>query len=184
MTQPAGPPNVQEAIKAFKDAQEQRVNHWKEYDEAIAIFTAQQESTHSDRRNGSMTTPMTNGTSSGHYQSEALPMTEDIFTKIVSLVTSGLLDSSHIVRAIETELRTRFHEVQLADLVGKVQDLENKVLRNIVQRDQIVRSAQLEGRQEDHESINRYNHEVQDYREEIQELMSEINAEVAELTAQ
>lgn len=187
MTQESsGPSSVFEAIKAFKDAQEQRVNHWKEYDEAIALY---QTSTNADAastsplNNGSAATT-TNGarlTESNHYRTEALPMTDEIFTKILSLVTSGLLDSSHCVRAVETELRTRFNQVTIANYIGQVQDLENKVLRSIVERDQSKRTAMVEGRDIDDESLRQKDKNVTVYRQEIQELMAEINAEVAEL---
>lgn len=108
-------------------------------------------------------------------------MTDGVFTKILSLVTSGLLDSSHCVRAVETELRSRFNQSTLAGYVGQVQNLENKVLRCIVERDQSKRTAMVEGRDVDEESLRQKDASVREYRQEIQDLMAEINAEVAEL---
>lgn len=194
MTQEAGPPNVLEVIKAFKDAQEQRVNHWKEYDKAIALYekdqhqsctinqTVQEEGGSNNGDGSTAGGRCSHGASSnGHYHTDPLPMSDDIFAKILSLVTSGLLDSSHSVRAVETELRSRFHQNQLADLVGQVQDLENKVLRKIVQRDQDNRKAALEGRDIDQKALRQQDSAIQDCRQEIQELVAEINAEVAEM---
>lgn len=200
MTLEAGPPNVLEAIKAFKDAQEQRVNHWKEYDEAVALYEKDQHQmtstsiTHPvlerEERSGNVGETAAaaagerrcrNGASSGHYHTDPLPMTDDIFAKILSLVTSGLLDSSHSVRTVETELRSRFHQNALADMVGQVQDLENQVLRKIVQRDQDKRKAVVEGRDTDQEALRQQDAAIRDCRQQIQELITEINAEVAEM---
>jgi hypothetical protein len=184
MTQEAGgPPTVFEAVKAFKDAQEQRVNHWKEYDEAIALYqkgsTTNAEDT--DTTPSNEIRKASGSSSAEHYRTEPIPMTDEIFTKILSLVTSGLLDSSHCVRAVETELRSRFNQATLADYVGKVQDLENIVLRTIVERDQTRRSAMVEGRDVDEDSLRQKDQSIQANRQEIQDLMAEINAEVAEL---
>jgi hypothetical protein len=189
MAQEAGPPSVFEAIKAFRSAQEQRVNHWKEYDEAIALYQHSTTTEGGQADTASLAAeapPSLNGSSSsngasGHYRTEAMPMTDDIFTKILSLVTSGLLDSSHCVRAVETELRSRFNQPTLANYVGQVQDLENKVLRCIVERDQTKRTAMVQGRDIDRESLRQKDANVREYRQEIQDLIAEINAEVAEL---
>ncbi|UZJ57159.1 hypothetical protein CBS101457_006479 [Exobasidium rhododendri] len=191
MTQEAGPSSIQDAVKAFKDAQEQRVNHWKEYDEAMALYQQQSRSTlasttsNQTPSNGNLgaaaAAAAAAGESSGHYHAEVVPLTDDVFVKILALVTSGLLDSSHIVRAIETELRTRFNQRLLADLVGHIQDLENAVLRSIVRRDQSIRTANVEGRNIHDSDIQQENLAVQNHRQEIQELMAEINAEMAEM---
>lgn len=179
MAHEAGPPTVFEAVKAFQRAQEQRVSHWREYDDAIALY---QHSTNTEGGQASTAAHSpTKGTRSAHYHTEAMPMTDGVFTKILSLVTSGLLDSSHCVRAVETELRSRFNQSTLAGYVGQVQNLENKVLRCIVERDQSKRTAMVEGRDVDEESLRQKDASVREYRQEIQDLMAEINAEVAEL---
>ena len=178
MTQEAGPSSVLDAVKAFKDAQEQRVNHWREYDEALALYQSSSQQTPPLASRGAHVDGANPGGS--HYRSEPLPMTDDIFAKVLSLVTSGLLDSSHSVRAVETELRSRFKQERLASLVGQVQDAENAVLRCIVQRDQEWRRADVQGR--DHSGgSGQQDAAVQTHRQQIQDLMDEINAEVAEM---
>jgi hypothetical protein len=181
MTQEAGPSSVRDAVKAFKDAQEQRVNHWKEYDEAVALYHQQPRSISTNGSSILTTAAATAAAESGHYHTDPLPITDDVFVKILALVTSGLLDSSHSVRAIETELRTRFNQPLLADLIGKIQDLENAVLRSIVQRDRTIRKANVEGRDIHDGDIQQKNLTIQNCRQEIQELMTEVNAEVAEM---
>lgn len=177
--------------------------HWKEYDEALEHYERTNLNTENrndvDEEENPTSTSQTqqvphrcgpqpgshasNGTSSSHndhYHSVALPMTDEIFSKILSLVTSGLLDCSHSARAIETELRTALQRPDLARMVGKVQDHENVVLRNIVERDQNKRIAKLEGRDLT-DVIQQSNQQVDQARERIQESMEDIAAEMAEL---
>lgn len=115
-----------------------------------------------------------------HYHSVALPMTDAIFSKILALVTSGLLDCSHSARAIETELRTALQRPDLARMVGQVQDEENVVLRSVVERDQNKRIAKLEGRDLT-DVIQQSNQQINQARERIQGSMEDIAAEMAEL---
>lgn len=105
-------------------------------------------------------------------------MSDEIYAKILSLVTSGLLDCSHSVRAIETELRSALNRPDLALLVGRVQDLENSVLRNIVERDQSKRRASLQDREVGDE-LNQLDDRIQSDRASIQETMDEIQGEIA-----
>lgn len=196
---PAGPSTPREALDEFKKVQSRRVAHWKEYDEAlehyertnVAADDAQQHAHQQLTGSSSGAAASTHrcGVSahdaqppgrSDHYHTVELPMTDSIFAKIVSLVTSGLLDCSHCVRAIETELRTQLGREDLASLVGKVQDIENRVLRTIVQRDQNRRIGKVEGRDMS-ESIAQANSDISSLRRDIQDSMEEINAEIADL---
>lgn len=183
----AGPSSVREALDEFKEVQSRRVAHWKEYEEAMAHYERTdlpqygKEAQSDDKAHRCGAPPSSDGRpASDHYRSAALPMTDAILSKVMSLVTSGLLDCSHCVRTIETELRGNLRSSQLADLVGNVQDQENKVLRTIVQRDQNKRIGKLEGRDMS-EDIQQANEEVIVLRRGIQDLMSEINAELADL---
>ncbi|PWN32185.1 uncharacterized protein FA14DRAFT_182097 [Meira miltonrushii] len=199
----AGPQSALEALKAFKEVQERRIAHWKEYDEALEHYerTNLNAETRDDADEEEETTSTSqtqqvphrcgpqpgshssNGTSASHndhYHSVALPMTDEIFSKILSLVTSGLLDCSHSARTIETELRTALQRPDLARMVGQVQDHENSVLRKIVERDQTKRIAKLEGR-DLNDAIQFSNQQINQARERIQESMEDIAAEMAEL---
>lgn len=192
-------------MNQIKEVQERRVAHWKEYDEALEHYERTnlnvieseevapgneeeiESSVHSQqishRCGPQPTSHLTNGSSTAHndhYHSVALPMTDAIFSKILALVTSGLLDCSHSVRAIETELRTALQRPDLARMVGHVQDDENKVLRNTVERDQNKRLAKMEGRDLT-DVIGQSNEQIKQARERIQESMEEISAEMAEL---
>lgn len=179
--------------------------HWKEYDEAlehyertnlfadenISVAGQEQASAKHPVENGGQATtghrcgsshvPAASGMGTpGHYHSVALPMSDAIFSKVLALVTSGLLDCSHSVRAVETEMRTTLARPDLASLVGQVQGMENGVLRHIVERDQNKRIAKVEGRDLS-AVITQHDQAVQQQRSLIQDVMAEINAEMAEL---
>lgn len=203
----AGPSTALEALQAFKEAQERRVAHWQEYDEAMKHYDenatprlANPNSSSNDageirdmpadssiaqsanqQNQGQGRGCGAGGHAHGHYDEGPLPISDELMAKILSLVTSGLLDCSHAVRAVETELRSsRLHRPDLADLVGKIQSLENAVLRATVSRDQTRRRAKLEARDLDAD-ISASQITVQETRQEIAEVMAEINAEMAEL---
>lgn len=197
----AGPSTALEALQAFKEAQERRVAHWQEYDEAMRHYDdstprLQQASSNDAGEIRTGPTPSSEAAStsgqgqgrgrgcghgsSSHYDEGPLPISDELMAKILSLVTSGLLDCSHTVRTVETELRTALSRSDLADLVGKVQALENTVLRSIVERDQNKRRARLEARDLDAD-IQASEATVRQTRQEIAEVMTEINAEMAEL---
>lgn len=247
----SGPATAVEALQAFRETQERRVAHWKEYEEALGIYertnlNARAEADRSGANDSDSSewsraalngrTPQKNGTEHGetaegasassaaiaaaaargaaghrcgappssasedvgdgsaasgggvgdgdggnHYHSVELPMTDEIFNKVLSLVTSGLLDCSHAVRTVETELRTALGRPDLARLVGRVQDLENAVLRSVVERDQTKRRAKVEGRDLSTEDMLRLDAAIRENRAEIQETMGDIGAEMAEL---
>lgn len=183
---PEPPRSLLTILRTFMDTQQRRVNLWNEYDEAMEGHIkanadtastngsqhAEQQTTESVPANdASATSPhepqshhehSANGgcahTGSGHYQSTPLPLSNpDLMTRIISLVTSGLLDCAHETRAIALELAsptsqteagsdqateapsddgTAADRARLSLLVNSVQDCENVVLRSIVQRDQ------------------------------------------------
>jgi len=177
----------------YQEVQERRVAHWKEYDEALEHYERtnlnvennntpeeDEESTSQTQQIQHRCGPQTNSHSSNHYHSVELPMTDAVFSKILALVTSGLLDCSHSARAIETELKTALQRTDLARLVGQVQDQENIVLRKVVERDQNKRIAKIEGR-DLNDVIQQSNQQINQARERIQEKMEDIAAEMAEL---
>lgn len=169
--------------------------HWKEYDEAQEHY-ARSSNQHVDRPEarehhrhdasehwGRQRCAPSLGQQRAHsndanYATVVTPMSDEIYAKILSLVTSGLLDCSHSVRAIETELRSALNRPDLALLVGRVQDLENSVLRNIVERDQSKRRASLQDREVGDE-LNQLDDRIQSDRASIQETMDEIQGEIA-----
>lgn len=84
----------------------------------------------------------------GHYASNPESLASDgLITRIVSLVTSGLLDCAHETRALSLEVRHGSHygerRAELADQVDAVQEAENDVLRKVVRRDQ-ARKVEVE----------------------------------------
>lgn len=122
-------------------------------------------------------------------------------SEILRLVTSSLLDCSHQTRAIQVELETKFHRKDLGDRVRKVQDLENGLLRKVVERDQVRKVGQLiyrneqdseageegEGgeetdKRERESKVKGLQDEIKELKEEIEEEMSELRAEIAELS--
>ncbi|CAD6907262.1 unnamed protein product [Tilletia controversa] len=127
--------------------------------------------------------------------------------QILNLVTQGLLSCSHQSRMLEAHLRnpatsdTTGEEVDLtpqpalARLLGTVQDLENRLLRTTVKRDQLRTNAlhavttvddertspnDPSANQAEIDELQRERHQI---REEINEAMAEVQAEIAELQA-
>ncbi|KAE8233723.1 hypothetical protein CF326_g1239 [Tilletia indica] len=128
--------------------------------------------------------------------------------QILNLVTQGLLSCSHQSRLLEAHLRNPATDESstqtslapqpaLARLLGTVQDLENRLLRTTVKRDQLRTNALHSGDEDSQdqtrittsdgdaagtiEELQRERHKI---REEINEAMAEIQAEIAELQAE
>lgn len=174
---PDPPHNALSVLKTFMETQQRRVNHWKEYDEAIEEHLKQVvqpprrpsgtadlgelqsasgreaepavEGQGEDAQQGSNARPLVNRHDGqhrhahSHYESTPQPLDDELVARVISLVTSGLLDCGHETRAIELEL-THSANLQpdgapLGRLIGQVQDRENEVLRKVVKRDQIRR---------------------------------------------
>lgn len=220
-----GAPSVLAALQTFKATQERRVATWSEYEDAIRVHlnTSQSNSSHvesqndagerrtkDDEENDQISSSQGlqecshshgNGASHDHYQSPQ-SINNNVMSEILRLVTSSLLDCSHESRVIQTELETKFQRKDLSDLVGRIQDLENKLLRNIVERDQIRKIDQLrkeegqvdedqegeglsleerEKKLEDEKKVEKLEKEIGGIKEEIEDQMMEIRAELAEL---
>lgn len=220
-----GAPSILAALQTFKATQERRVSTWSEYEDAIKVHlnTFQSSNSHvesqndagerrtkDDDENGQTSQGLQecshshgNDGSHDHYQSPQ-SINNNVMSEILRLVTSSLLDCSHESRVIQTELETKFQRKDLSDLVGRIQDLENKLLRNIVERDQIRKIDQLrkeEGQEdedqegeglsleerekklEDEKKVEKLEKEIGGIKEEIEDQMMEIRAEIAELEA-
>ena len=245
-------PTLLEALQAFKQAQERRVAHWAEYEEAMKAFFEPSAGQKSDadadeeeesgastirRRRGPINGSQnleesTEGSASNdqhtHYDAQLRTLDEGVMSQILRLVTTGLLECSHEVRAIQIELaaprsadatsplgamddgaevrstpsitgtaagegemslkspQPRPAELirpDLAAIIGSVQDLENALLRQIVQRDQARRLERIESDSVTNtsEDIAQAQREIARIKGEITEKMQEINAEMAEL---
>lgn len=172
---------------------------------------------------------------SSHYDSTPLPLSDPgLLARIISLVTSGLLDCAHETRTIALELGSPSTAPEatsassaptangdhpgsngsigssssnvgpapfgprpdLARTIGKIQDLENSVLRKIVRRDQLRRGwvapptasedatqgSRSQSKEEEEEEVQELGAEIERLRkEEIAELMTEVRGEMADL---
>lgn len=190
---PQPPTDVLTILRTFMDTQQRRVNLWKEYEDAMEAHLSSRETLPDQEEQ----TPQ--GTQ-GHYASEAVSLQDPtLMTRIISLVTSGLLDCSHETRTIALQLnddgsdsesegqRQSTYRPDMARLIGKIQDTENEVLRCIVKRDTIRRTAKGEERElsaQEQEEVQESTRLVQRLREEkVQELVDEIRAEMTDLQA-
>ncbi|KDN52276.1 hypothetical protein K437DRAFT_254464 [Tilletiaria anomala UBC 951] len=194
-----------EALQAFEVAQRRRVAHWKEYHEAMLAFTQGQltnsvsasndlagDTIEPRYLNGNATKEpfSASGPPSNHYDPAPRSIDEGVMTQILRLVTSGLLECSHEVRAIQIELQSQasFNRPDLAEVVSSVQDLENSLLRKIVARDQALRLEALEAgspstglARDRSEDVAEYQEQIAHIKQEIMERMQDISAEIAEL---
>lgn len=174
-----------ELLKAVKEVQERRVALWREYDDAFSIFLSP--------TNGAATADpvIENGTSTGRgcaadaahsSATGAAPISEDLLTQILQITTQGLIECSHRLRSIQLELR---HSPlpHLAILTDSIQTHENTLLRSIVQRDQLRRSA-AQSEVDTTPDIDRLQTEIQETRTALGELMQEVAAETADLAAE
>lgn len=163
---------------------------------------------------------------SSHYDSTPLPLSDPgLLARIISLVTSGLLDCAHETRTIALELSSPTSSAEgaaaassssvptatatapasapfdprpdLARTIGRIQDLENTVLRKIVRRDQLRRgwvapsavgedvttdSTASHSKEEEEAEVQELDAEIERLRkEEIAELMTEVRGEMADL---
>ncbi len=237
------PTTLLQALQAFKEAQARRVAHWQEYEEAMKAFFKDADLAAGGSSSGGSGSSNTRGPVNGsrnndaadepsnttaaeaahahshshsHYDPPPRSIDDGVMTQILRLVTSGLLECSHEVRAIQIELggptssssstaaaadaagttaetgasSTQFNRPDLAKLVGSVQDLENALLRKIVQRDQARRLASLaspsaeadaDGNGSKEAEVRQAQRDIAGIKEEINEKMQEVNAEIAEL---
>ncbi|PWN53749.1 hypothetical protein IE53DRAFT_383746 [Violaceomyces palustris] len=160
------------ALKSFKECQERRVAHWNEYEDAMKTHLSPSanrvaereprgvhgEATELDPRmtGSSLNDPgqiLLNHSCSAHDHGSngagvgsGRGIDDGVMKEILRLVTEGLISCSHEARAIQTELLTnpRLNRSDLSEMVGGIQDLENKVLKNIVRRDQLRRLEVLD----------------------------------------
>lgn len=191
------------ALKAVKSTQEKRVAFWAEYEDALGAHLAVPlseggESGRGEREGAGARDPdgegqeLANGSvsghghdhghghSHGHYDPPPRGLDDVVMVEVLRLVTQGLLDCSHTLRTLETELRTTLARPDLARLAGQIQDGENELLRTTVRRDQLRKVARLEERDAE-EEVRALDGEVKRLRESIGELMQEVNAEMAEM---
>lgn len=193
-----------ELLKAVKEVQERRISVWREYDDAFDTFlNPSSTSSSSGPVNGSLNTDShpshpsqstssesntTSGRCSG-CSTTPIPLSEDLLAQIVQITTQALIECSHRLRSIQTEL-SHSPSPNLATLADRIQTKENALLRTIVQRDQL-RKTTLKPFQETtngdrdeaeaKETIARLDQEVKKTRREIAELMQEVYAESLEL---
>lgn len=181
-----------ELLKAVKEVQERRVAVWREYDDAFDTFLSPSSSS-SLPVNGSQHNPdpvsyaETSGRGCAGCSTTTIPLSEDLLAQIMQITTQALIECSHRLRIIQTELN-HSSAPHLARLVDAVQLKENALLRNVVQRDQLrkttLRPALGEVERDDEEArgrIAQLDGEVKSVRGEIAELMQEVYAEGVEL---
>ncbi|PWN23452.1 hypothetical protein BCV69DRAFT_119924 [Microstroma glucosiphilum] len=241
---PAPPKDVLSILRTFLETQQRRVGLWNEYEEAmeghLRAVKAEKDQATSGANGAPTRGPLTNGhiestaTSStehhseshahgsSHYDSTPLPLSDPaLLARIISLVTSGLLDCAHETRTIALELGSPSSAAEgtaasptppssnaaasapfeprpdLARTIGKIQDLENSVLRKIVRRDQLRRgwvappaagedattdSAASQGKEEEEAEVKELDADIERLRkEDIAELMTEVRGEMADL---
>lgn len=180
---PAPPTECLPILQTFMETQQRRVNLWKEYNEAMEGHLSSRESlpSHEEQQQQQQ---------DSHYTSDRVSLQDsDLMTRILGLVTSGLLDCSHESRTIALQLNENENPGagQMASLVNRIQDTENVILRQIVKRDTIRRTAKSEGRQltsQEEEEVKGLTQEVKQLREEkVQEYVDEIRAEMTDLQA-
>lgn len=195
---PAPPTDTLSILKTFMETQERRVNLWKEYEEAMEGHLTSREELPSEEAAAAASTA-THSHDHGHYDSTGTRVSlqdSDLMTRIISLVTSGLLDCSHETRTIATQLSSNDDgdgdgaaaarlRPDLARLIGKIQDTENAVLRAIVKRDTIRRTAKGEEREltaQEQQEVQELTAQVKTLRDEkIQEYVDDIRAEMTDL---
>ncbi|PWN30016.1 hypothetical protein BDZ90DRAFT_229053 [Jaminaea rosea] len=161
---PPPPKDLLSVLKTFMATQDRRVSLWKEYEEAMeGHLKAKQEQKERgvDLNEDEAAAPTTNGhhangdhapvSGEGHYATTTVPLSSDnLISRIVSLVTTGLLDCAHETRSLSLELRHNesFARPDLARMVDGVQEAENEVLRKVVKRDQVRRVLVTQGDEE------------------------------------
>ncbi len=181
-----------ELLKAVKEVQERRVAVWREYDDAFDTFLSPSSSS-SLPVNGSQNNPdpIPTSDSSGRgcagCSTTTIPLSEDLLAQIMQITTQALIECSHRLRSIQTEL-DHSSAPHLARLVDAVQTKENALLRSVVQRDQLrkttLKPAAGEVERDDEEAKSRIaqlDGDVKSVRGEIAELMQEVYAESVEL---
>lgn len=186
-----------ELLKAVKEVQERRISVWREYDDAFSTYLNPSSSIDNGPVNGSQ-----NGSSASNADGQTatgigcagcstspIPLSEDLLAQILQITTQALIECSHRVRAIQTELA---HSTvpDLAGLVDRIQGKENALLRKVVERDQLRKTTlKPQGRENGahrveagaQERIKELDRDVQAIRAEVGELMQEVYAELAEL---
>ncbi|CAO1621008.1 unnamed protein product [Sympodiomycopsis kandeliae] len=188
---PAPPKSLLTILETFMETQERRVNLWKEYQEAME-----------GHLNHSEVPPPASNVDSEHYNSDenhkVSLQDSNLMTRIISLVTSGLLDCSHETRTIALQLKDHSESestdqedkalsLRLSGIINKVQDTENEILKAIVRRDTIRRVAKGEQRilnSEQEAEVQEIDDTVKQLREEkVQEYVDDIRAEMTDLKA-
>ncbi|CAO1621059.1 unnamed protein product [Jaminaea pallidilutea] len=192
---PEPPKDVLSVLKTFMEVQERRVQHWKEYQEAMDGHLAsgssgQQQNgalepsvdgdaeavgpqvnghAHAQSEDPSIADPAAPGhirsPNHSHYASSSVsvPLADpNLMNRIISLVTSGLIDCGHETRTIALTLKdaggggeassssptSPLYRPDLARIIDSIQDCENQVLRSIVRRDQLRRGWKAAEEQE------------------------------------
>lgn len=209
---PAPPKDLLSILRTFVETQERRVNLWKEYDEVMEghLKALIDEKNNGPSQEGAVasdpSTTNINGSQTGasadashphshsaHADSPGLPLSDpSLLTRVIGLVTSGLLDCAHETRTIALELASpttcTTPREDLSRLVGQVQDGENEVLRKVVRRDQLRRMASIDNTDEQDEAgdsseeVEKLRVEIEQVRRgKIQELLGELRAEMTDL---
>lgn len=220
-------PTLLDALRAVEALQERRVAVWHEYDDAMnAFFAAPPAPNHfntasplpnGETHNTSTSEAIPNGSAphscaeaaaqgQGHGHGVSLAPDAGTISEITRIVASGLLESGHELRAIQTQLRLPvdpapegperssldhldrgFGRPDLAQVLEQIQSSENALLRITVERDQRRRTEHLASGQDPaslHPPPTWFSDaqaNIRSIREDVHEAMQELAAEKAEV---
>lgn len=172
-SQEAPPPSTLSTLQAFLRAQHNRTALSAEIESALTSFLTNNP------------TPLLDTAVVGSCSAEVVrPPNEIELGEVLKIGFKGLMEVKDEVEDLEAILRVVCKRDDLANLLKKVEALENDRLRETLQRDQLRRLAVLDPDQNFNRAISDANAKRQILATQINDELEEVAAEIAELSAE